>query len=143
MPSKFKYWKKTQMNKLISTVFATVLTVSAFSANAATSPDNKDDASNLGTADSPQIKQQQNRTDKGPTGVNQGATENDASNLGNADSPQHVEQNKRTDKGPAQDLKARNANKNKVLTTKEENHGTTKGNQIQPTEPETAAPAVK
>lgn len=131
------------MNKLISALFATVLTVSAFSVTAATTPENTDDASDLGTADSPQIQQQQNRTDKGATGVNQGATEDDASNLGNADSPQHVEQNKRTDKGPAQDLKARNANKNKVLKAKEENHGTTKGNKVQPTSPEAAAPAQK
>lgn len=97
------------MNKLISTLFATVLTISAFSVTAATTPDNTDDASSLGTADS----------------------------------PQHVEQNKRTEKGPAQDLKARHAKKNKVLKAKEENHGTTKGNQIQPAEPDTAAPAVK
>ena len=131
------------MNKLISTLFATVLTISAFSVSAATTPENTDDASNLGTADSPQHKQQENRTDKGPTDVNQGATDSDASNLGNADSPQHVEQNKRTEKGPAQDLKERNANKNKVLKAKEENHGTTKGNQIQPAEPNAAAPAVK
>jgi len=30
-----------------------------------------------------------------------------------------------------------------VLKEKEDNHGKTKGNQIQPTEPEAAAPAVK
>ncbi len=131
------------MNKLIPTLFALALTMSAFSAIAATTPENADDASSLGTSSSPQHKQQQNRTEKGATDVNQGATESDASSLGNAASPQHVEQNKRTDKGPAQDLKARHAKKNKVLREKEDNQGTTKGNQIQPTEPETAAPAVK
>ena len=131
------------MNKLISTLFATVLTISTFSAIAATTPENADDASSIGTAESPQHKQQEMRTDKGSTDMNQGATESDASNLGNAGSPQHVEQNKRTDKGPAQDLKARHAKKNKVLKAKEANQGTTKGNQLQPAEPETAAPAVK
>lgn len=131
------------MNKLIATLFAAALTISAFSVTAATTTENTDDASNLGTANSPQHKLQENRTDKGSTDVNQGATDSDASSLGNADSPQHVEQNKRTDKGPAQDLKARHAKKNTVLKAKDENHGTTKGNQIQPAEPETAAPAVK
>ena len=131
------------MNTLISTLFASVLTVGSVSAFAATSTDNTDDASTLGTAESPQVQRQQNRTDKGPTDVYQNAPSDDSSNLGNADSPQVVEQSKRTDKGPAQDLKARNAKKNKVLKTKEENHGTTKGNQIQPAQPETAAPATK
>ena len=131
------------MDKLISALFATVLTIGSASAFAATSTDNKDDASTLGTAESPQVQQQQNRTDKGPTDTYQNAPSDKASNLGNSESPQIVEQNKRTDKGPAQDLKTRNAKKNKVLKAKEENHGTTKGNQIQPTEPDTAAPATK
>ena len=93
------------MNKLISTLFATALTISAFSAIAATTPENADDASSIGTAESPQHKQQEMRTDKGATDVNQGATNSDASSLGNADSPQHVEQNKRTDKGQLKTLK--------------------------------------
>jgi len=131
------------MNKLISALFATVLTIGSASAFAATGTDNKDDASALGTAESPQVERQQNRTDKGPTDVYQTAPSDNSSNLGNIDSPQVVEQNKRTDKGPAQDLKARNADKNKVLKSKAENHGTTKGNKIQPTEPDSAAPATK
>ncbi|MES2501920.1 MAG: hypothetical protein V4545_04885 [Pseudomonadota bacterium] len=131
------------MNKLISALFATVLTIGSASAFAATSPDNKDDASTLGTSESPQVKQQQNRTDKGASEVYQTAPSDNSSNLGNSNSPQVVDQSERTDKGPAQDLKARNADKNKVLKAKEDNHGTTKGNQIQPTQPESAAPATK
>lgn len=131
------------MNKLISTLFVTALTIGSASVFAATSTDNKDDASTLGTSESPQIKQQQNRTDKGASEVYQTAPSDNSSNLGNSNSPQVVEQNERTDKGPAQDLKARNADKNKVLKAKEDNHGTTKGNQIQPTQPESAAPATK
>ncbi|MES2546904.1 MAG: hypothetical protein V4575_04300 [Pseudomonadota bacterium] len=131
------------MNKLISTLFATALTIGSASAFAATSPDNKDDASTLGTSESPQVQQQQNRTDKGPNDVYQNAPSDDSSNLGNSESPQVKQQQDRTDKGPAQDVKARNAQKNKVLKTKEENHGTTKGNKVQPTEPETAAPVTK
>ncbi len=131
------------MNKLTTALLASLLTVGSLSAHAATSTENKDDASNLGTSDSPQVIQQQSRTYKGASDAYQTAPSDDSSNLGNANSPQVVDQNKRTDKGPAQDSKARNAGKNKVLKAKEDNHGTTKGNQIQPTQPEAAAPATK
>jgi len=59
------------MNKLISTLIATVLTISTFSAIAATTPENADDASSIGTAESPQHKQQEMRTDKGSTDMNE------------------------------------------------------------------------
>ena len=131
------------MNKLTTALIATILTVGSISAHAATSTENKDDASNLGTSDSPQVIQQQNRTDKGASEAYQTAPSDNSSNLGNSNSPQVVNQSERTDKGPAQDLKARNADNNKVLKAKEDNHGTTKGNQIQPTQPESAAPATK
>ena len=52
------------MNKLISSVFFTALFVSAFPVNAATTPENTDDGSALGTSDTPQIKQQDKRIDK-------------------------------------------------------------------------------
>jgi len=52
------------MNKTITSAFLTALLVSAFSATAATTPENTDDASALGTSDTPQIKQQDRRIDK-------------------------------------------------------------------------------
>lgn len=53
------------MNKTLINLLATVFLTSSISAIAATTPDtNKDDASNLGTSDTPQIKQQQKRMDK-------------------------------------------------------------------------------
>jgi len=75
------------MNKLISTLFVAALTINTFYAIAATTPENADDASSLGTSASPQHNQQENRTEKGATDVNQGATSSDASSLGNVDSP--------------------------------------------------------
>ncbi|HYN54278.1 MAG TPA: hypothetical protein VES38_06205 [Methylotenera sp.] len=130
------------MNELISNLFAATLTFSAFSVYAATTPDNIDDGSNIGTSESPQHKQQSNRTDKGPTEMSTDAVKDDGSNLGTAESPQHVKQNKRTDKGAVQNPSERHVEKNKVMQEKDNNKGTTKGNQIQPTEPENAAPAV-
>ena len=131
------------MNKLISSLFAVSLTLSAFSAYAATNADNVDDASSIGTAESPQHKQQDLRTDKGPTEMNTGSVKDDASNLGNSETPQLKEQNKRTEKGPAQDVNKHHAKKSKLMKIKEENGGTTKGNPVQPNQPEGAAPAVK
>ena len=52
------------MNKTITSAFLTALLLSAFSATAATTPENTDDASALGTSDTPQIKQQDKRIDK-------------------------------------------------------------------------------
>ena len=52
------------MNKTITSAFLTALLVSAFSATAATTPENTDDGSALGTSDTPQIKQQDRRIDK-------------------------------------------------------------------------------
>ncbi len=131
------------MNKLISYLFAAALTASAFSVYAATTPDNTDDGSHIGTSESLQHKQQDYRTDKGPTELSTDAVKDDSSSLGNADSPQHVQQNRRTEKGVSQNPSERQTKKNKVMKAKEKNSGTTKGNQIQPTEPENAAPATK
>ena len=130
------------MNKLISHLFAAALTFSTFSVYAATTPDNTDDGSNIGTSESPQHKQQNYRTDKGSTETSTGAVKDDGSNIGTADSPQHVKQNKRTNKGESQNPSERHVKKNKVLQEKDNNKGTTKGNQIQPTDPDNAAPAV-
>ena len=55
------------MNKTITNVFLTALLVSAFSVSAATTPENTDDGSAIGTSDTPQIKHQDKRIDKGTT----------------------------------------------------------------------------
>ncbi|EUJ09385.1 hypothetical protein Meth11DRAFT_0177 [Methylophilaceae bacterium 11] len=131
------------MNKLINTLFAASLVLSSYSVYAATTENNTDDGSAIGTADSPQHQRQQSRTDKGPTDVNQDSLHDDAKNLGNSESPQHVQQNKRTDKGASEAPKPRHhKSKNKVLKSKDENAGTTKGNPVQPSEPESAPPAT-
>lgn len=128
------------MNKLLSYFLAGMLACSAYSAIAATQTDNTDDASNLGTSGSPQHKAQENRTDKGPTGVNNGATDSDASNLGNADSPQHKKQVERSNKGSSQ-THTKHHHKNKVMKNKEMNEGTTQGNKVQPTDTYNGTPA--
>lgn len=128
------------MNKLLLSLIAAAMAANTYVAIAATTTENADDASNLGTAESPQIKKQMDRTDKGATGVNQGATDmDDASKLGTSESPQVKKQQDRTNKGASEPVKKNTSNK--VLRTKDANHGTTKGNKVQPAEPETAAPA--
>ena len=53
------------MKNLIAKMIAAMFLFSSISVFAATTPDtNKDDGSNLGTSDTPQIKQQQKRIDK-------------------------------------------------------------------------------
>ncbi|MBA3697224.1 MAG: hypothetical protein H0W85_10850 [Methylotenera sp.] len=129
------------MNKLLSLLCAGALALNAYSALAATQTDNKDDASNLGTSESPQHKAQEMRTDKGPTGTNNGATDmDDASNLGNADSPQHKKQMERSNKNGATQNTHRH-HKNKVQRNKEMNEGTTKGNKVQPNDIDNGTPA--
>lgn len=128
------------MNKLLSYLFAGLLAMNAYPVLAATQTDNSDDASNLGTSASPQHKAQENRTDKGPTGVNNGATDSDASNLGNADSPQHKKQVERSNKGSSQNTHTHH-HKNKVMKNKEANEGTTQGNKVQPTDTYNGTPA--
>jgi len=127
------------MNKLLTHILAGALTFGAYTSYAATTPDNTDDASNLGTSGSPQVQRQTDRTDKGATDANQGATDSDASNLGNADTPQIKKQMENTNKGASEPAKPNH--RNKVVRNKDENHGTTKGNKVQPAEPEQAAPA--
>ena len=129
------------MNKLLLSLIAAAMAANTYVAIAATSPDNTDDASKLGTQDTPEIKEQMDRTDKGPTGVNQGATDHDdASKLGTQDTPEIKEQMDRTDKGASQPVKKNT--KNKVLRKKHRDHGTSKGNPVQPTEPEQAPPTT-
>ncbi len=125
------------MNKLLIALLFTAATGTSF---AATTDENKDDASALGTSENPQVQKQQNRTDKGAVGVHQEGVPDDASKLGTAESPQVKAQNKRTNKGPSERPSKHNP-KNKVMKEKEENAGTSKGNPIQPTEPESAPPA--
>ena len=126
------------MSKLLIALLFSAATATSY---AATTDENKDDASALGTADSPQVQRQQNRTDKGAVGVHQDGVPDDASKLGTAETPQVKAQNKRTNKGPSERPKKHQA-KNKVMKEKEENAGTSLGNPIQPTEPEAAPPAV-
>lgn len=127
------------MNKLL---LALVFTLPTIASQAATNDNNKDDGSTIGTSESPQVQQQQNRTDKGATGVNQGSTMDDASNLGTEESPQVKKQQSRTNKKSSKKSSNHKA-KNKVMQEKEQNAGTTEGNPIQPSEPESAPPATK
>ena len=55
------------MTKTITSVFLTALLTSALSVSAATTPENTDDGSALGTSDTPQIKHQDKRIDKSST----------------------------------------------------------------------------
>lgn len=126
------------MNKLLTALLLSAATVTSFSA---TTDENKDDASALGTADNPQVQKQQNRTDKGAVGVHQDGVPDNASKLGTSETPQVKEQNKRTNKGTSERPENHKA-KNKVMKEKDENAGTSKGNPIQPTQPESAPPAV-
>ncbi|HSI38612.1 MAG TPA: hypothetical protein VK946_06035 [Methylotenera sp.] len=52
------------MNKIMTITFATALCVSALSVTAATTPENTDDGSAIGTSSTPQIKHQDRRIDK-------------------------------------------------------------------------------
>lgn len=52
----------------LSSVIATTFLVGAFCATAATTSENKDDGSAIGTSDTPQIKQQNKTIDKKPVG---------------------------------------------------------------------------
>lgn len=132
------------MNKFIVSIFSAAIAVSALPAISATTVDNMDDASSIGTSDTPQIKQQDKRVDKGAIETNTGSVNDPASNLGNSESPQVVEQNMRTDKGPAQNVtEGEYTKKSRLLKEKAKNAGTTKGNKVQPSQPEGAAPATK
>lgn len=55
------------MTKTITSLFLTALLASTFSVCAATTPENTDDGSAIGTSDTPQIKHQDKRIDKGST----------------------------------------------------------------------------
>jgi len=52
------------MNQFIASIFAAAVAFSTFSAISATTTENADDASNIGTSETPQIKQQDRRVDK-------------------------------------------------------------------------------
>lgn len=130
-------YRKLKMNKLFIAILFSAATVSSF---AATTEDNKDDGSTLGTSENPQVQKQQDRTDKGSVGVNQDGVPDDASNLGSSQSPQVIKQNERTNKGVSERPTKNKAN-NKVMKEKEENAGTTLGNPVQPSELEYAPPA--
>ncbi len=52
------------MNKFLQSTLTAAFLCSVFSVSAATQPDNKDDASDLGTSDTPQIKEQMKNTNK-------------------------------------------------------------------------------
>ncbi len=128
------------MNTLMKNLLAATLVLSSYAVCAATTSDNTDDASALGTSSSPQVERQADRTDKGPTGVNQGSTESDASNLGNAETPQIKKQMERSNKELSEPVEPNR--KNKVLKNMDDNHGTTKGNKVQPAELTQAPPTT-
>lgn len=128
------------MNTLLKNLLAATLILNVYAVSAATTDENTDDASALGTSSSPQVERQSDRTDKGATGVNQGATESDASNLGNAETPQIKKQRARSNQELGERVQPNR--KNKVLRNLDDNHGTTKGNKVQPTEPEQATPTT-
>ncbi len=128
------------MNILLKSLLVATLALNSYAVYAATTTDNTDDGSAIGTSESSQVKIQSNSIDKGVVEVNQGATESDASNLGNADSPQHQKQMARTHDGRSG--KVKHHHRNKVLRSKDANQGTTQGNKVQPSEPEQAAPAT-
>ena len=76
------------MNKTFTNLLTVALLSSAIGAYAATDANtNKDDASNLGTSDTPQIKQQDRRIDKGTN----------KSNASSNDSKTMMESNKKMD----------------------------------------------
>ncbi|MEO6117454.1 MAG: hypothetical protein ABIP37_00100, partial [Methylotenera sp.] len=59
------------MNRLITALLISAFSMSTITSFAATTDENKDDGSAIGTSDSSQVQKQQNRTDKGATGVHQ------------------------------------------------------------------------
>ena len=76
------------MNKIFTNVLTVALLSTAVGAYAATDANtNKDDGSNLGTSDTPQIKQQDRRIDKGTN----------KSNSSSSDSKAMMESNKKMD----------------------------------------------
>ena len=78
------------MNKLLTSTLAAVFLLGSLSAYAATdSKTNKDDASNLGTSDTPQIKQQDRRIDK--------KSSKKSGNNSSSDSKAMMESNKKMD----------------------------------------------
>lgn len=79
------------MNKMITTALASMFLITSLSVYSATTSDtNKDDGSNMGTSDTPQIKEQQKRIDKKST------SKNDARNSKSGNS-QMMESNKKMD----------------------------------------------
>ncbi len=131
------------MNIFTSSIIAAALSLSALSVTAGTSTQNVDDASNLGTAESPQVQEQQMRTDKGVTEMQVDPIKDDASNLGNVETPQVQKQQMRTDKGPSVNPSDRpHSKKSKLMRKKDMNSGTTKGNKVQPNQPQEAAPVA-
>lgn len=83
------------MSKTLINLLATVFLTSSISAIAATTPDtNKDDAANLGTSDTPQIKQQQKRMEK--NSMSNKSKNKSNSSMSNS-SDQMMESNKKMD----------------------------------------------
>ena len=105
------------MNKFFKNIVAGTFVLSATlalatsSVYAATTTNNTDDGSSIGTSESSQVKTQSNMTDKGAVEVNQGATDSDTSNLGTSESPQHKKQAARTNKGASEPVKHHQRNK--------------------------------
>lgn len=64
---KLSLHKGTIMNKFTSSMLAVAMSVSVFSVSAATTTSNTDDASAIGTSETPQLKQKAIVTDSAPT----------------------------------------------------------------------------
>ena len=100
----------------------------------------RDDGADMGTSATPQVQRQQGATDKGPIGVHQDGVPQDDSHLGDVRSPQVREQGKRTEKGLGE--RPEKKHRKRLLRNKDEKAGTTQGNPVQPTVPESAPPAT-
>lgn len=124
------------MSKLLTILFLSTLSTISI---AATTQENKDDASSLGTSENPQVQQQQNNTDKEPIVTNDSVVIDDQRSMESSDAKKTKDQAKHNKNGSIN--KSKHNAKNKVMKEKEMNSGTSKGNPIQPTEPESAPPA--
>jgi hypothetical protein len=63
----YRIYKGTTMNKFTCSILAAALSLSAYSVSAATTTQNTDDGSAIGTSETPQIKQQDQTIESAPS----------------------------------------------------------------------------